>query len=298
MGTSERRLTPPPAWLLRVAWVALPLLVGPAVTQALEGWSRTPRSTAEGLLWAAWGVGLIAVLAPRPLGLTVLRVASAAAVATALAATPGGDPIDVAGALAGSALVVSLITLSVVAEWFANGAAYGNERRFTLRHPPVIGLLAGPLSALALAAAIATGPILLADGRFVLGIGAVVVGAPVTLLLGRSLHALSRRWLILVPGGLVLHDPLTLGDPVLLPTEALHSVRMLESAQAPGSIADLRLGARKGSVQISLVNETQLPVVGRRRNLVEMRNCQAVVVAPSRPGSMLAAVSEHRRPSG
>ena len=44
---------------------------------------------------------------------------------------------------------------------------------------------------------------------------ALAVGAPLAWLLAKSLHNLSRRWAVFVPVGMVLHDPITLLDPVL-----------------------------------------------------------------------------------
>ena len=66
--------------------------------------------------------------------------------------------------------------------------------------------------------------LLLADGRIVLGVAALLVGAGLVYLLSRSLDSLSRRWAVLVPAGFVVVDPLTLADPVLFLREHVRHV--------------------------------------------------------------------------
>ena len=61
-------------WLLRVAWVTLPVTAGPAASASLASWSDGPRVAGAVLLWVAWALGLLATLAPRPIMLTALRV--------------------------------------------------------------------------------------------------------------------------------------------------------------------------------------------------------------------------------
>ena len=70
-GTALAR--PLPIWLLRVAWVTLPLTAGPAASAAMRDWSDATRVVAEVLLWLAWGTGLLATLAARPDTLTASR---------------------------------------------------------------------------------------------------------------------------------------------------------------------------------------------------------------------------------
>ena len=58
--------------LLRVAWITLPVTAGSLAVDALAPWSSATRATAEVLLWATWLVVLVAVLAPRPIGMTAV----------------------------------------------------------------------------------------------------------------------------------------------------------------------------------------------------------------------------------
>src|SRR2546422_9861959 len=65
-----------PIRLMPVAWASLVVTAGPAVADALQPWSTPPRLLAGGLLWAVWGGVVLGILAPRPFGLTGLRVAA------------------------------------------------------------------------------------------------------------------------------------------------------------------------------------------------------------------------------
>lgn len=276
-------------WILRAAWLLLPVGLGPALADAVAGWSSAPRTTAEGLLWAGWGLGLIATLAPRPASLTVVRVGSGLALAAGAAAVPAAGPVDAAGAGLLGAVAVALATLPDIGQAFGDAVAYGDERRLPLRTPATVALLAAPLAVVALGTGISAGPLLVAHGNLALGIPVTAVGLPVAALLVRSLHALSLRWLILVPGGVVVHDPLTLVDPVLLPRDRLAGV---EPGAADDAL-DLRLGATRGSVTAHLVD--RLPfAVGRGGRKAEVVEADRMVVALSRPGAALAALSEHR----
>src|SRR4029453_7501552 len=87
----RRPIAPMTLWLVRLAWASLPITAGSAAGDALAGWSTPPRTLAEVLLWAAWATGLVALLAPHPIGLTALRVvAPTFAVLAALGAPHGG----------------------------------------------------------------------------------------------------------------------------------------------------------------------------------------------------------------
>ena len=45
------------------------------------------------------------------------------------------------------------------------------------------------------------------------GAAGLILAAGVVWLGARSIHQLSRRWLVLVPTGMVLHDPLVMPEP-------------------------------------------------------------------------------------
>lgn len=243
-------------WLVRLAWASLPLTAGPAAGDALADWSTPPRTLAEVLLWTAWAISLIALLAPHPIGLTVLRVVAPTFVALAVVVTAGDSADAARAAVALVATVVAgalVVVLPAVSFACANAVAYGDERRYPLRTPPVLWLGLLPAAPLLVAAGAAVGPLLLADGRIAAGVAALLVGFPVAGLAARSLHSLSRRWAVLVPAGLVLVDSMTLPDPVLFLRERIESLRPMQRGEpAPVAALDLRLGARGGSAAMRL----------------------------------------------
>ena len=282
-----------------MAWASLVITAGPAAADALDSWSSAPRAVASVILWAAWGAGLLASFAPRPIGLTVLRVAAPVAVALALAAAPSAGPLKGALAVAGTAVAAGLAFTPAVGYRFVNGAAYGEERRYPLRVPPALLLGPLPLAVALIAAGVLAGPLLLAGGRPVAGLIALVVAVPVVRAAGRSLYALSQRWAVLVPAGIVLKDPLTLVDPVLFPRERIASLRPLPFSSAPADdILDLRLGAVAGSLVLELTDEAPLFRTRGRVRGGEAVKARRLAFSPREPDALLAAAATRRKPRG
>jgi len=287
-------------WLVRVAWASLPITAGPAAARALEDWSTPPRVLAEVLLWGAWAVALVALLAPRPVGLTIVRIVapSFALLAAVVFVTGAAEVVEGAVALAAT-LVAAVLALAVpaVAIACANSAAYGDERRYPLRIPPSlwIGLL--PLAPLSTAAGLAAGALLLADGRIVAGIAALLVGLPAAAFAARSLHGLSRRWAVLVPAGLVLVDPLALPDPVLFLRERIHSLRAMPRDEGPPAGAlDLRLGARADSMALILDRLTEFLQARRgRRGSIPVKTIDIRFAALHSPELLTTAAARRIR---
>lgn len=277
MATSERRARVT-LWALRITWMVLPVVIAPVAEDLLRSRPDATRLTAESLLWVAWVAGLVSALAPRPLGLTVIRATSGSALGLSVLGAWNSTTVEVASASAVCALAVACATHARTAEVFANGAAYGDERRIPLRHPPLHRLILGPLGALLIALGIAGGPLLLTGGQWVSGTALMLVGWPVAALLFRSLHALSRRWLVLVPGGLVVHDPLVLASPVLLPNSWVRRART--AAKSPGGCLDLALRAGRDILVVELTEEVTFPIVSGNRRSVDVTTARCVAVAP------------------
>ena len=291
------RSIPSVPWVLRILWLSLPLVAGPAAEPTLDAWASGTRALAASLLWSAWAVVLVGLLAPRPAALTALRLVAggfaAAAVTATATADPGPGALE-AGAAIGSTLgLAGASLLPEVGEFLVNGVAYGDERRFLLRPSRPVGWVALPLAVLLAAGGASAGPLLLADGGLGLGLATCALGLPVAALLTRSVHSLSRRWLVQVPGGLVVHDAHTLADPVLLPRDRIAAVTPVPPVPA-GSL-DLRLGARGPALAVSLREAVSMPVLARPSRDVEMVQATCVVVAPQRPGAVLERLAVRHR---
>jgi hypothetical protein len=301
MGHHPRTLGVPPLLvrLQPLAWASLVILAGPAAADALDSWSSAPRVVASVVLWAAWAAILVASLAPRPLGLSALWAAAPVAVVLAVAAAPSAGVAKGLLAVAASAFAAGLAFTPAVSYRFVNGAAYGEERRYLLRVPPPLLLGPAPLAVALLASGVLAGPLLLADQRYVPGAVALAVGVPVVRAAGRSLYALSQRWAVLVPAGIVLKDPLTLVDPVLFPRDKIASLRPLPFPTAPADdILDLRLAASAGSLVLELTDEAQLyRTLGRQRG-GEAVKARRLAFSPRQSEALLSEAATRKKPRG
>jgi len=159
-------------------------------------------------------------------------------------------------------------------------------------------LLIGPVplaTAIATAGAV-TGPLLLAEGNVVAGIALTIIGLPIAWLIVRSLDALSHRWVVLVPAGIVIVDPLMLLDPVLVRREVVVRVHEVPGRSRPNAVLDLRLGTLAGGVEIVIDPPATF---GRRRGRTDTQLVEpgAVVVAMTRPRALLNLASRRRLPA-
>ena len=285
-----QRLVP---WALRVAWAVLPFTSGPAFADALDGRSRPVQVVASVALWAAWAAVVVATLVPSPGSLTAVRCATpgAALAAVAVALDGHGSPL----AVSTTTLAMAVALLPETGTAFVNGPAYPNERRFLLRAPAplLLGVLA-VVWALATAPLVA-GPLLLAARQWVAGAVVLAVGAPLALVLYRAMHGLSRRWLVFVPAGVVLHDPITLADPVLFRRALVARI-----GPAPADTDALDLTSTAPGLGLELVLTEEVPLVRARpgQRLGEAARSSKVLFTPTRPGAVLAEASRRGLPVG
>lgn len=282
-------------WALRATWLSLPVLAGPALASALDGRSPSVQAVASTLAWAGWAVVLVATLVPRASSLTVVRAGVPGALAAAAwAAGPGApDGTLVRGGLAVAAAAVAVVVAAApaVGDAFVNGSAYGTERRFALRCPPALALLAGA-TWVAAAAGVVAGPLLLAAERWLAGGLALAAGGAVVAAGGRALHGLSRRWLVLVPSGVVVHDPLARPDSVMAPRPLI-----LHLAPAPAASPGLDLTLGAPGLALELATTEPLPVTVRRGRTLATEEATRVLVAPTRPAAVLAEAAARRIPA-
>ena len=282
-------------WVLRVVWLTLPLTAGAAASDALTGWDDAPKIVAAVLLWTAWGAGTLALLAPRPIGLTALRTIAPAFAALAVAAVATGDTSGVAGwgAVAATCSGFGLAMFPDFAVVAANGISYGDEQRFPLRTPPALYLGPLPFVRALVVSGAAAGPLLLADREWLWGVVALALGAPAVVLGSRALHGLARRWLVLVPAGLVVVDPMTVADSVLMTRRQIRGLQAIAAPDARSDALDLRLGGTTGNVLITL-NEPIDVTRALRGRRTETQHGDAVVVAVSERRRLLAEATRRR----
>jgi hypothetical protein len=295
----------PGAWATRLVWLLLPFTAGPAFATALDGRSDPVRTTASFLLWGLWTSALAASLVPRTTTLTAIRIVVPAAVPATVWATTVGAPADISVGSSLAAVISSVVVFAAVmspltGDAFVNGSSYGPERRFALRVPGA--LLAGPVAVAwaAVVVGVVGGPLLLAAGQWVAGAVAVAAAIPVGLLAVRALHGLSRRWVVFVPAGFVLHDPFTLVEPVLA---TRRSIAALGAALDTDTDTDIEvLDATAGAPGLALCLEVRdalsVGVKERGGRASRERTARKVLFTPTRPGALLHEATRRRLPIG
>jgi hypothetical protein len=278
-------------WFARIAWIVLPLSVGAAVQNATRDWSTATALTLAVLLYGAWLIATIALLSLRPWSFTLLRVVAPTAVGVALWAALDGDATLRWVAFAHAVVAAVLVLRAPIANAAAGAAAYGDERRFALRVPLAMGLLAVVVVAV-VAAGVATGPLLLAGHHWIVGTIALLIGWPLAAGGLRSVHSFERRFIVLVPNGLVVSDPLVIGDPVLLPRDRMVAVRVAPSSALGDHVVDTRLGALVGGIVVEMDEAASF---GLRRGRAPIR-ADGVAFTPLQTPLVIRALAAHRLP--
>lgn len=277
-------------------WVLVALVAGGTVGDALDGRSTPVVAVVLAGLWLGWAGALVALLVPRSAALTAARILVPAGAAALVAATAVGSEVDVAdvAAVALAALAVLSVFTPWVGEAWIDGSSYGSERRLPLRPPVLFSAVVAPLTWIAVVAGATAGPLLLATRQWAAGAIALVVGAAVVVVGVRALHQLARRWVVLVPTGLVVHDSFTMPEPQLfLRTSIARLGPALADEEADAD--DLTAGAPGLALALELTEplEVLLRTTGRG---AETKASSALLITPSRPAHLLDAAREHRIP--
>lgn len=282
-------------WLLRVLWFVLPVTAGPTVADAAAELSDTGRIAVLAGAWIVWAVGLAAAAVLLPLSLTVIRVLAPKSITVTAWGLIAGDVsglgiIGLVVAIAATAAAFS----SLVGDRMVDGASYGDERRMLLRPPT--SLLAGPIPLAWVLAAVGLGlgPAAFAWSGWILGAIATVAGLGLVYLAGRSLHQLSRRWIVFVPTGFVLHDLSALTEPVLFRRTA---VERLGAAIDGTPARDLSLGAAGLVLECELTDAAPLGLRSNARTTgiaAELTDVRRFLFVPTRPGALLDEAESRR----
>ena len=286
-------------------WLALPFTAGDTLDAALTGRAPLARWVVGVGAWALWALGAVVLAIPRTTSLTVARFVLPAGLATTVAAAVVTVTTD--DATLGITTVVGITVAAVAtvlslsapfADRAVNGSSYGAERRFALR-PTAAMVTVAPLLWIIVAGAVAVGPLLVASGLVIPGIPAWAVGWPVAVIVVRRAHILARRWLVLVPAGVVVHDPLVLTDSLLVQRRTLTG---LGPAPADTTARDLTGGAFGLALEIRVSEPTSFLTNAARREAGGSRTAlgeqvSAVLVAPSRPGAVVREATARRLPT-
>ena len=135
-----------------------------------------------------------------------------------------------------------------------------------------------------LAACLGAGPLLLAARQWLPGAVLTAAGVAIAFPLGRRFHRLARRWVVVVPAGVVVHDQVALAETALFRRAELAGVGL---APAGTDATDLTVRALGLALQIDLMAPTAVAVSGTGRAAPTTATVTAVLVTPSRPGRVL-----------
>jgi hypothetical protein len=204
-----------PLWGARLSWLAAAVLGGRAIGDAVDERSGAVQVAATTGAWVGWAVGALALAVPGLVTLTTVRAVVPGAVIAAGVALAGGADGGSVLALAVPALVATvLVDAADTGRAYVQASAYGDEQRFPLR-PPFGYLGATVVSWAVWVAAVIAAPLAWAARGWILATAATIVAVAATWLLPRRWHQLTRRWLVAVPAGLVVHDPVVLAETLM-----------------------------------------------------------------------------------
>ena len=245
-----------------VVWIVQPFSAGVVIGKALSDATESFRTTVSVAAWIAWLVILLAIVVPRPVTLTIARVGTAGGLIGTLWAAWDVDAnhtdagaATLAVGLVASITAVATVMLPGVADRFLDGVSYGDERRFALRAPGPVLVVALIPSVLIVIVGLTAGPLLLADERWIAGAIVTVVGFGVAWLPLNALHRLTNRFLVFVPNGLVVHDPTQLREPVLF---VKREIAGLAPAPADTTAKDITAAALGLALELRFATATDL----------------------------------------
>jgi hypothetical protein len=279
-------------WLLRVVWILVAVLGWPAVAGAVDDRSDAVRVVATAGAATVWVLGVAAMAVPAVSSLTAVRavvpIAAVGGIASLLAGAPAVDGITLVALGATATIVAGSAELGRA---FVQASAYGDEQRYPLR-PPLGFAVATGLSWVLWVVALVAGPLLLAAKSWIAGGVVTALAVAGTVLLPPRWHRLSRRWFVIVPAGLVLHDHVVLAETLMLQRSQVAGVRLApagtDALDLTGPAAGNAIEVTSSDAVTALLAPTPAEPRGRTVHVT------AFLVAPSRPGRALAATARRR----
>ena len=254
------------AWPIRVLWIFVAL--------APNGFGV--------VAWILWALVAIATWIHHPISLTTARCLGPIVIVGVIsnAATIPLDAINVAASASG---IISLM-LMFTAEYgsaHVQAGAYGNERRFLLRIPaPVV--LPTFITWTLFAVFIFVLESAEQNRNYSLGIPMLLVICAALWRFAPQMHRLSKRWLVRVPAGWVVHDDLMLAENLLIRS---HNLTAMDLALADSEALDLSGMTRGVPIQFTLreMTDMRLSQLGARLlKTMDVLHVQAFLVATTR----------------
>jgi hypothetical protein len=277
-------------WLARVTWLALAVVPGALSVpefsgEALRASDNVGRVSAMVLLWLAWAVVAFGMIVLHPLSLAAVRwLSPMIAMHVWWMALFANDALEEWARLAAASCVLVAIVLVLRAEFGARhvqAAAYGHERRHLLR-PPVAVMLP---SALVWLVAWALGAVALHAEPSVATAMAALASALVAAFGWRRVSVLARRWLVFVPAGIAVHDPLMLRDTFMVRRHDVRAVGAADKSPSSDESFDITGTTWGQPMQITLahLHDVSLSSFGARMTrTLDRVHVRALRIAPTR----------------
>ncbi len=278
-------------WFLIVIWLgfgAAGMAVGRAHFEEFSSAVAWTLSVEAGMCWmAVW----IALLVPRIVTLSVARFGIPVGVVGAFVAlvASGPDLLTICWAVLAT-IALGVLALPTTVDAFVDGSSYGPEQRFALRTPLFIGIVAVPFTWAILALIVIAAP-LLAAKNWVVGVGLLMVWGVGARFAVRSFHLPARRWVVFVPAGLVVADPLSLVDALLLPRR---NIAALGPAFADTDATDLTKGTLGLTLQVDLTEPFSVGLRDGRASSEKTIETERILFAVLRPGALLEQAQQSR----
>lgn len=259
-------------WVARAVWTLVGLLAPWA--ELADGRSPAVVVTVTAWGWVLWGSVLLALLVPSTVSLTAVRTVSPLAFLVALVSGDGAS-------IAAAAAAVAVLWHRDISDALVQGSAYGAETRFCLRTPLVHALAAVPAWS-AWVGGIVGGSLLVVAGNTAVGAGLLVAGALLSRTVPQRLHRFSRRWLVLVPSGIVVHDHVVLAETVMVRRSNLSKVQEVKYGGEPADLTGGTFGRRIGFALTNAEKVILTPIARRVLGTSEALHVQSFVVNPVR----------------
>ena len=277
-------------WAARVVWLGVAVIGGAGFGEALAEHSRSVQLTGTAALWVGWAAVAVTLAVPSAIGLTIARVLTPVGTVAAMAAfvEAGASSATVVGAVS-TLLALVIVGSGEFGNLMVQASAYGDEQRFLLR-PPAAFYVPTVVSWSVWCAGVLVGPLALAAGSWIVGVVVTAAALALGWFLLPRFHRLTRRWVVLVPAGYVLHDHVVLAETVMFPSAILRRARL---APADTQAADFTGPTGGHAVEVTVSESTTVVLAGTRSKPGGTAlHVLSFLVAPTRPGRLLHAAGE------
>ncbi len=283
---------------MRIGWLGVAAAAGPAIDSAYGG-SNDTATTMTIVTAVVWVAGVLAMAVPSVAGLTATcAIVPLTIVFSAVVMITRHDTIEAGNAvlLMMAGVLASLVASSAeLGKAFVQASAYGDEDRTPLR-PPVGYLSATAISWAIWAAGMTAAAIRLGTEHWISGTVIAIATAGLTVLVAARWHRLSRRWLVIVPVGVVVHDQLVLAETMMLRRHELTNIHL---ALAGTDAADLTGGTAGNAVEVNTRESVTVLLRPRRPGETATAiHLTGFLVSPSRPGAVLRRLQQRGLPVG